>query len=42
MMMTKTRLAAKCSTWNILLTGTQLDLLDRYAELLVNYNERST
>lgn len=28
------------STWNIPLTGAQLDLLDRYAELLVSYNEK--
>ena len=39
-MIDKTRLAAKCSTWNIPLTGAQLDLLDRYAELLVSYNEK--
>ena len=39
-MIDKTRLAAKCSTWNIELTGAQLDLLDRYAELLVSYNEK--
>ena len=34
-MIDKNRLQAKCSTWNIALTGTQLDLLDKYAELLV-------
>ena len=39
-MIDKTRLATKCSTWNIELTGTQLDLLDKYAELLVSYNEK--
>ena len=39
-MIDKNRLAAKCSTWNIPLTGAQLDLLDRYAELLVSYNEK--
>ena len=39
-MIDRKRLAQKCSTWNIELTGTQLDLLDRYAELLVSYNEK--
>ena len=39
-MIDRERLAQKCSTWNIELTGTQLDLLDRYAELLVSYNEK--
>ena len=39
-MIDKSRLATKCSTWNIELTGTQLDLLDKYAELLVSYNEK--
>ena len=39
-MIDKNRLQAKCSTWNIPLTGAQLDLLDRYAELLVRYNEK--
>ena len=39
-MIDKNRLVAKCSTWNIPLTGAQLDLLDRYAELLVSYNEK--
>ena len=39
-MIVKNRLQAKCSTWNIPLTGAQLDLLDRYAELLVSYNEK--
>ena len=39
-MIDKNRLQAKCSTWNIPLTGAQLDLLDRYAELLVGYNEK--
>ena len=39
-MIDKARLATKCSTWNIELTGTQLDLLDKYAELLVSYNEK--
>ena len=35
-MIDKNRLQAKCSMWNIPLTGAQLDLLDRYAELLVS------
>ena len=39
-MIDKNRLQAKCSTWNIPLTGAQLDLMDRYAELLVSYNEK--
>ena len=39
-MIDKNRLQVKCSTWNIPLTGAQLDLLDRYAELLVSYNEK--
>ena len=39
-MIDKNRLQDKCSTWNIPLTGAQLDLLDRYAELLVSYNEK--
>ena len=39
-MIDKNRLQAKCSTRNIPLTGAQLDLLDRYAELLVSYNEK--
>ena len=39
-MIDKNRLQAKCSTWNIELTGAQLDLLDKYAELLVSYNEK--
>ena len=39
-MIDKNRLATKCSTWNITLTPTQLDLLDKYAELLVSYNEK--
>ena len=39
-MIDKNRLATKCSTWNITLTSTQLDLLDKYAELLVSYNEK--
>ena len=39
-MIDKERLAQKCSTWNILLSGAQLDLLDRYAEILVDYNQK--
>ena len=39
-MIDRERLAQKCSTWNITLTGTQLDQLDRYAQLLVDYNEK--
>ena len=39
-MIDKTRLAEKCSTWNIALTGAQLDMLDRYAALLVDYNQK--
>lgn len=39
-MIDKERLAQKCSTWNIDLTPTQLDQLDRYAALLVDYNRK--
>ena len=39
-MIDKNRLAKKCSTWNIALTGRQLDQLDQYAELLVSYNQK--
>ena len=39
-MIDKERLAQKCSTWNIVLSGAQLDLLDRYAEILVDYNQK--
>ena len=39
-MIDKDRLAQKCSTWNIQLSGAQLDLLDRYAALLVDYNQK--
>ena len=39
-MIDKNRLAEKCFTWNIALTGAQLDLLDRYARLLVDYNQK--
>ena len=39
-MINKTRLAEKCSTWNIALSPAQLDQLDRYAEILVDYNQK--
>ena len=39
-MIDKERLTQKCSTWNIVLSGAQLDLLDRYAEILVDYNQK--
>ena len=39
-MIDKERLAKKCSTWNSALSPAQLDLLDRYAELLVDYNQK--
>ena len=39
-MIDKDRLARKCSTWNIALTPEQLDLLDAYAERLVDYNQK--
>ena len=39
-MIDKNRLAKKCSTWNIALTGRQLDQLDQYAGLLVSYNQK--
>ena len=35
-MIDKQRLEAKCSTWNITLTGTQLDQLDAFAQILVD------
>ena len=38
-MIDKQRLEAKCSTWNIALTGTQLDQLDAFAQILVDYNQ---
>ena len=38
-MIDKNRLEQKCSTWNISLTGTQLDQLDAFAEILVEYNQ---
>ena len=39
-MINKTRLAEKCSTWNIALSPAQLDQLDCYAEILVDYNQK--
>ena len=39
-MINKQRLEAKCSTWNIVLTGTQLDQLDAFAQILVDYNQK--
>ena len=39
-MINKTRLAEKCSTWNIALYPAPLDQLDRYAEILVDYNQK--
>ena len=38
-MIDKQRLEEKCSTWNITLTGTQLDQLDAFAQILVDYNQ---
>ena len=39
-MIDKSRLEQKCSTWNIALAGTQLDQLDAFAEILVEYNQK--
>ena len=39
-MIDKSRLEQKCSTWNITLTGTQLDQLDAFAQILVEYNQK--
>ena len=39
-MIDKNRLEQKCSTWNIALTGTQLDWLDAFAQILVDYNRK--
>ncbi len=39
-MIDKTRLAQKCSTWNILLTEKQLDQLEHFAKILVEYNQK--
>ena len=39
-MIDKQRLEEKCSTWNITLTGTQLDQLDAFAQILIDYNQK--
>ena len=39
-MIEKQRLAEKCSMWNIALTGDQLDQLDAFAQILVDYNQK--
>lgn len=39
-MIDKQRLAEKCAAHNITLSPLQLDLLDRYAEILVDYNQK--
>ena len=39
-MIDKARLEQKCSMWNIALTGTQLDQLDAFARILVDYNQK--
>lgn len=39
-MIEKARLEQKCSTWNIVLSDKQLDQLDRFAEILVEYNQK--
>lgn len=39
-MIDKTRLEAKCSALGIRLSGAQLDALDTYARLLVEYNQK--
>ena len=39
-MIDKARLEQKCSMWNIALTGTQLDQLDAFAGILVDYNQK--
>ena len=39
-MIDQNRLAKKCSTWNIELSAAQLAQLDRYAALLVDYNQK--
>lgn len=39
-MIDKARFNAKCKTYGIELTENQLDLLDKYAEILVEYNEK--
>ena len=39
-MIDKNRLEQKCSMWNIVLTGEQLDQLDAFAQILVDYNQK--
>ena len=39
-MIDQNRLEAKCAAAGLTLTGAQLDLLDRYAEMLVEYNRK--
>ncbi len=39
-MIDKARLKQKCSTWNIDITDHQLDQLDAFAEILVEYNQK--
>lgn len=39
-MIDKKRLEQKCSMWNIALTGEQLDQLDAFAQILVDYNQK--
>mgnify|MGYP000766452068 CR=1 FL=1 len=39
-MIDKNRLEQKCSMWNIALTGDQLDQLDAFAQILVDYNQK--
>ena len=39
-MIDKNRLEAKCAALGIVLTGQMLDLLDKYAEILVEYNQK--
>lgn len=39
-MINKDRLEQKCGEHGIMLTGLQLDQLDRYAQILVEYNEK--
>ena len=39
-MIDKSRLEAKAAACGIALSGTQLDQLDRYAEVLVEYNQK--
>ena len=39
-MIDKNRLEAKCAALGIALTGQMLDMLDKYAEILVEYNQK--